>query len=363
MQPTSLHRSKIKSRSKIKGRDELADRIRALRSGGARVGFTSGVFDLVHPGHVAYLEHARLNCDVLVVGVNSDRSVRENKGDLRPICPAEDRAAVVAGLASVDFVFVFDEKNNHKNIELLRPDVYLKAGDYDRTKLTSAGLVEAYGGKVVFVPFADGHGTSGLIDRIVGRYGAVCEPSVVPERRPAVFLDRDGTLNEHVEYIHEVEKFRLIPGAVEALKRLKDHGFRLVVVTNQPGIGMGYFSKEDFFRVNREFLKLVRAGGVTLDRVYFCPHSDNDRCDCRKPATGLIERAVAELNLDLTRSFVVGDMTGDVELGRKAGCRSILVRTGIGGADGRYATTPDHVAADVGAAAEYIVATVGALDR
>jgi len=243
----------------------------------------------------------------------------------------------------------------------MRLDVYLKVVDYDRAKLSSAGIVEASGGRVILVPFADGHGTTAIIDRIAGRYGAVCEAAPPATLRPAVFLDRDGTLNEHVEYIHEVEKFRLIPGVVSALKRLKDHGFRLVVVTNQPGIGMGYFTKEDFFRVNRELLKAVRAEGVTLDRVYFCPHSDNDRCACRKPGTLLVERAVQELNIDIARSFVVGDMTGDVELGRRTGCRSVLVRTGIGGADGRFSGAADHVAEDLVAAAEYIIGLVGPL--
>lgn len=348
-----LHQAKIKSR------EETADRVRALKGAGKRVGYTSGVFDLLHPGHVQYLESARLECDVLVVGVNSDRSVRENKGELRPICSEGDRARVIAGLQSVDFVFVFDEKNNNKNIEVLRPDVYLKAGDYDRKKLSSASIVEAYGGRVVLVPFADGHGTTGVIERIAARYSAESIPSKYPEPRPAIFLDRDGTLNEHVEYIHERDKFQMIPGAIEALKRLKEHGFRLIVVTNQPGIGMGYFSKEDFFILNRELLKRCRAEGVTLDRVYFCPHTDNDRCGCRKPGTALIERAVSDLNIDLDRSFVIGDMTGDLMLAKNAGCRSILVRTGMGGADQRYPVTPDYIADDILGAVDYILDTTG----
>lgn len=345
--------------AKLKSRDEIADRVRALQGAGRKVGYTSGVFDLLHPGHVQYLERARLECDVLVVGINSDRSVRENKGELRPICAEHDRAGVVAGLQSVDFVFVFDEKNNNKNIEILKPDVYLKAGDYDRQKLSSAALVESYGGRVVLVPFAHGHGTTGLIERIAQRYSADYISSPYPEPRPAVFLDRDGTLNEHVEYVHEVEKFRIIPGVIEALKRLKEHGFRLVVVTNQPGIGMGYFSREDFYVLNREFLRRIRAEGVTVDRVYFCPHSDNDRCGCRKPGTELVARAVKDLNIDLDRSFVVGDMTGDLMLAKNAGCRGVLVRTGIGGADNRYEVTPDYVAEDLLDAAEYIIETTG----
>lgn len=353
MDTAALHEAKIKER------EALADRLRVLRSAGTKIGFTSGVFDILHPGHVAYLESARRECDVLVVGVNSDRSVRENKGDLRPICPESDRARVVAGLHSVDFVFIFDEKNNNANIEILKPDVYLKAGDYDRSKLSSARIVESYGGKVVLVPFADGHGTTGIIERVVGRYSAESVASPYPTPRPAVFLDRDGTLNEHVEYIHEVEKFRLIPGALEALKRLKEHGFALIVVTNQPGIGMGYFSKEDFFVLNRELLKQARAFGVTFDRVYFCPHTDNDRCRCRKPGTEFLDRAVRDLNIDLDRSFVVGDMTGDLMLAKNGGCRAVLVRTGIGGTDKKFDVTPDYVASDLLGAVDYITTTTG----
>jgi len=115
---------------KISTRENLSKLIPRLQSEGKRIGFTSGVFDLIHPGHVDYLEQASSLCDILVVAVNSDSSVRTNKGDSRPICSEEARIKVVASFESVDFVFLFDEKNNNTNIEVLKPQFYIKAGDY-----------------------------------------------------------------------------------------------------------------------------------------------------------------------------------------------------------------------------------------
>ncbi|RIL10109.1 MAG: hypothetical protein DCC75_05045, partial [Proteobacteria bacterium] len=300
---------------KIMTRDEAVNSVKALRaSRPLKVGYTSGVFDLLHPGHVRYLEDAKSRCDLLVVGVNSDSSVRSNKGAGRPIVPEQDRAEVVAGLVCVDLVFIFSDTNNNRNIELLKPDLYIKAGDYDRSKLSSAPLVESYGGQAVVVPFAGGYSTTSIIDRIEDLQGnsASAIELPAPQKQPAVFVDRDGTLNEHVEYLHQPEKFKLIPGALEALKLLKDGGYRIVVITNQPGIGMGYFTREEFFKINRLFLNAAHKLGLMIDKVYFCPHSVAENCHCRKPKTAMIERAVKELNLDLSRSYVVGDTTLDL---------------------------------------------------
>jgi len=137
---------------------------------------------------------------------------------------------------------------------------------------------------------------------------------------------------------------------------LRDHGYPIVVVTNQPGIGMGYFSKEEFFTVNRELLKAAAKIGLEIDRVYFCPHNKADHCYCRKPSTGMIARAEREMNIDVARSFVVGDMTLDLELARAAGCRSVLVHTGRGGKDGNFSNAADISVADLGAAADAILA-------
>ena len=324
------------------------------RQAGQTVGFTSGVFDILHAGHVEYLERAAQIVDVLFVGVNSDSSVKSNKGDFRPINQQVQRSEVVGSLKSVAHVFIFDELNNNVNIEVLKPDVYIKAGDYTADKLTSKHIVESYGGRVEILPFKEGHSTTSIIEKIA--VGAITKegPSCPRKRAPAVFVDRDGTINEHVEYLSEPSRFVEIPQSFVALKRLKDLGYRIVVVTNQPGIGLGYFSKEDFYAVNREMMRQATAQGASIDKIYFCPHSKAEKCPCRKPEPHFLKRAADELNVDLSASFVIGDMTSDVQLGKNAGCRSILVQTGRGGDDSLFKVEADCVAKDLADAATWI---------
>lgn len=343
---------------KIQSREAVVDACTRLKDEGKTIGFTSGAFDLVHAGHVDYLEKARALCDVLVVGVNSDASVRAYKGRHRPLVPQEQRMKVVAALASVDYVFVFEERRNKKNIELLKPSFYIKAGDYGRANLTSSAFVEKYGGRVRIIPVEEEVSTTDLIDRIsaVQRsgHGRIREKQgaehieLGPKKQaPGVFLDRDGTINQDVEYLHAPSQFRLLPNALAGIKAFQDMGYRIIILTNQPGIGLGYFAEEDFYRVNREMLKRFSAAGIRVDKIYFCPHSKSDDCSCRKPGQALIERAKEALNLDLEHSVIVGDKTADMETGRRAGMMSILVKTGYGGEDGEYGGEPDMWAEDL----------------
>ncbi|MBN8548411.1 MAG: HAD-IIIA family hydrolase [Deltaproteobacteria bacterium] len=339
--------------SKLNSREALVGILGNLRAKGQKIAYTSGVFDLLHRGHVEYLQDAKKEADILVVGVNSDSSVKQNKGDFRPICSEQDRAAVIAGLACVDYVFIFSDKNNNENIKLLKPDVYVKAGDYSKEKLSSASIVESYGGRVALVPFAPGYSTTSIIDRVLDGYVAAKSDFIAlppPEKRPAIFLDRDGTLNEHVEYLGDPKKFKMLPGVIEAIKGFNDLGYRVAVITNQPGIGMGYFTLEDFYRVTRELLAPVGKSGARIDKVYFCPHSHAENCTCRKPKAGLVERAVKDLNVDLSQSVMIGDTTVDVETARRAGVKSILLKTGLAGTDKGFDAKPDYTADNILAA-------------
>lgn len=156
--------------SKIKAVEELAPLLRELRHGGKTVVFTNGCFDLLHVGHVRYLLAARGEGDLLVVGVNSDRSVQTIKGDRRPIVPAAERAEVLAGLACVDFVTVFEEADPLRVIQSLQPDVLVKGGDWPEAEIIGADAVKQKGGRVVRIPVVEGAGTSALIARILDRY-------------------------------------------------------------------------------------------------------------------------------------------------------------------------------------------------
>jgi len=150
----------------------------------------------------------------------------------------------------------------------------------------------------------------------------------------AVFLDRDGTIIEEVGYLSDPEGVALVHGAAEALARLRDSGFKLIVVTNQSGIARGYFSEAEMHKVHDALDLVLASKGVKLDAYYFCPHHPSHGevrdCTCRKPGTGMPERAAMELGVDLSSSFFVGDKSSDVELGINAGGRSVLVLTGFG---------------------------------
>lgn len=150
--------------------DRLRIERERLRQSGRKVVFTNGCFDLLHPGHVRYLQQARALGDALIVALNSDRSVRELKGDKRPILNEAERAEVMAALACVDFVTVFDEPTPREIISALLPDVLVKGGDWSIDTIIGREEVEAAGGKVMSLPFVDGSSTTDVIERIVQRY-------------------------------------------------------------------------------------------------------------------------------------------------------------------------------------------------
>jgi D-glycero-D-manno-heptose 1,7-bisphosphate phosphatase len=148
---------------------------------------------------------------------------------------------------------------------------------------------------------------------------------------PFVFLDRDGTLVREVNYGHRLEDYELLAGVPAALRRLADAGYGLAIVTNQSGIGRGFFTQEDFERFQRRLLADLGAAGVRIATTYFCPHHPDEACECRKPLPALLHRARDELGADLGRSWVIGDHVKDIELAANAGCRgAVLVRTGHG---------------------------------
>lgn len=169
----------------------------------------------------------------------------------------------------------------------------------------------------------------------------------------AVFLDRDGTLIEDAGYLRDPRDVRIYPGVVEALAMLKEIGLRLVIVTNQSGIGRGYYGVADYRAVQAETIRQLGAG--LIDATYFCPDHPDSATDRRKPGPGMLLEAARDHGLDLPRSFMVGDRTGDIEAGRRAGlAASILVRTGIGESEIAKAGA-DFVADDLAMAAAWIL--------
>ena len=151
--------------------------------------------------------------------------------------------------------------------------------------------------------------------------------------RPAIFLDRDGTVCDEVGYLNHISRLRIFPFAAAAIRRLNEARLPVIVVTNQSGIARNYFPESLVHEVHEALQTEFRQAGAHIDAFHFCPHSGADGCACRKPNTGMLERAAKEHRLDLHRSYVVGDRYGDVALAHNAGARSIFVRTGYGEGD------------------------------
>ena len=157
-------------KEKIKTREDLSRIVEDLKTKGKRIVFTNGCFDLLHIGHLRYLEKAKTFGDLLVVGINSDPSVRSLKGSERPILPADQRAELLSGLGCVDFVTIFDELDPLNLISLIQPHVLVKGGDWTKETIIGKEVVERSGGEVVILPFVDGASTSHLIETILERY-------------------------------------------------------------------------------------------------------------------------------------------------------------------------------------------------
>jgi D-glycero-D-manno-heptose 1,7-bisphosphate phosphatase len=184
-----------------------------------------------------------------------------------------------------------------------------------------------------------------------------------------VFVDRDGTLTEEVGYVNHPSRLQLLPGAAEAVRRLNRASIPAVMVTNQSGIARGYFSEDMLAAVNAALVEQLERAGARLTALYVCAHHPTEGlppfradCDCRKPKPGLLRRAALDLGLDLTASWMVGDKPSDIEVGQRAGTRTVLVLTGYGRGEWEYRreafpVQPAHVADDILAAVDWILAT------
>jgi histidinol-phosphate phosphatase family protein len=204
---------------------------------------------------------------------------------------------------------------------------------------------------------------AGVVERLSGR-----------ELRAAVFLDRDGTINREVEHLRDAAQLELLPGATEAIRRLNQSGRLAVVVTNQPVLARGDVTQAELDRIHARLETQLGHGGAYLDGLYLCPHHPDRgfagevlslkiECECRKPEPGLIDRACRDLHIERAKSWLVGDTTADIECGRRAGVRTVLVCTGHAGRDDKRALQPDYVMPDLPAAVDWILRSHGQMCR
>jgi D-glycero-D-manno-heptose 1,7-bisphosphate phosphatase len=179
--------------------------------------------------------------------------------------------------------------------------------------------------------------------------------SINKKTKDFIVLDRDGTIIEECSYLSNPEQIRLIPGTAQALRELTELGFGLVVITNQSGVGRGLFDLAQLEKIHERMGQMFAAEGVPLDGIYFCPHRPEDGCSCRKPEVSLAEQAASQLNFNLQASIVIGDKASDIEMGRRVGAITFLVRTGYGAqVAAENSSAPDYIVDDLRAAVEII---------
>ncbi len=172
--------------------------------------------------------------------------------------------------------------------------------------------------------------------------------------KPLLLLDRDGTLIEEKDYLFDPKQVKLLPGVTAALRRLKKAGFKLVVISNQSGVGRGFITLSQLRSVNRRFLALLRAHKASVDGLYWCPHAPTKNCACRKPKLGMVKRAAKDVNLSWKGSISVGDRPSDIQMGQRTGGQGILVLTGYG-KKWRQNSGADFVAKNFTEAAKFIL--------
>jgi len=185
-----------------------------------------------------------------------------------------------------------------------------------------------------------------------------------------VFIDRDGTISEEVGYVNHISRYQVYPWTAPAIRNFNEAGLKAIVVTNQAGVARGYFTEELVKRVHEKLVAEMTRAGACFDAIYYCPHHPSvgeppyrQACTCRKPKTGMLERAAAEFGIDVSQSFVIGDRYGDIELAQNAGARSIFVLSGYGLGEYEYQRQnwkwqPDWVARDLLEASQVVLRAI-----
>ncbi len=301
--------------SKIKSHWQILKIVEELKKKDKQIVTYNGGFDLIHTGHIHSIEEAKNQGDILIILLNSNISIKKYKGPSRPIFHETERAQILAALECVDYVTIFDEINPKEILNKIKPIVHCNGSDWGRNCIERE-VVESNGGKIHVLKWVKGKSTTNILNKIRESYDQ-------PAKR-AIFLDRDGTINENKNgYIHKIKNFNFTPNSIKALKLLSLTNYKLFIISNQSGIGRGYYTEKDFHLLNNWMLDKFKKDNITINKVYYCPHSPDKKCNCRKPNIGLLLQAVKEYKISLQDSWIVGDDPNDIIAGREANVKTI----------------------------------------
>ncbi|MFH1423794.1 MAG: D-glycero-beta-D-manno-heptose 1,7-bisphosphate 7-phosphatase [Candidatus Nealsonbacteria bacterium] len=295
---------------KIKTQKEIIGICRSFKKRKKTVVTCNGSFDILHAGHFQRLKEAKAQGDVLIVCLNSDQSVRAYKGPGRPINKQAVRVQNLVVLPYIDYLVVFNELNPKNILNKIKPDIHCVGRDWGKN-CVERDVVEKNGGKIYVAKWLKGFSTSDIIKT----------PKI-----GAIFLDRDGVINiNEPEYVHRIEDFKFVPRALPALRRLSQTDYKIIIATNQSGIGREYYTEKDLEVLHQWMLRRFKKEGIRIDKIYYCPHAPGQKCNCRKPKTGMIEQAVKDFGINLSKSWIIGDSERDIQMGKEVNLKTILL--------------------------------------
>lgn len=310
-------------KDKIKSRAEIIEIAAHLRKAGRKIVTTNGAFDLLHLGHVKMLQEAKSLGDVLIVGVNSDASIRRFKGPHRPICSERDRAEMLAALACTDYITIFDELTPVTLLDHIRPHIHVNSPEHGYDCIEKE-VVLRHGGEIYLSKLIEGLSTTSLIEKILQVY---TQPSY-----KAIFLDPYIFFKDPQLTTPRLDNFD--ERVLSVLLRFLQAGYRLVILANHPEVAMGHLTEQDLKNYYGTLQQLLKSQGIELAGVYFCPHHPKGKvasyrveCLCRKPRPGLMERAVSDLSINLAHSFVLSKNLENILMGREINCKTVLVES------------------------------------
>jgi len=307
----------IMRENKIKSQNEIVKTVQNLKRKNKKIVTISGSFDILHLGHIKLLKEAKSKGDILIVLLNSDKSIQSYKGSKRPINYQKERGETLAALECVDFVTIFNEINPKKILEKIKPDIFCQGGDWGRNCIERE-IVEKNGGKIYVFKKRKGFSTTRLIEKVLALYS---KPVI-----KAIFLDRDGTINlNQLEYLYKIKDFKFAPFVIPGLKKLSKTDYKIIITSNQSGIGRGYFKEKDLKKLHYWMLQEFKKKGIRIDKIYYCPHRPEDNCSCRKPKIGMLQKSVKDFDISLDKSWVIGDDFRDILMGREANLKTIFL--------------------------------------
>ena len=319
-------------KSKIVNLKKLERLVSNYSKEGKRIGCLSGSFDVLAARHYRSFFECSQKCDILIILLNSDESIRQYKGPSKPILAQNERSYLVAQSTFVTHVLIFDELTPVSVLERIKPDVFFNTSEWGEGSIERP-TVEKNGGVIdifdVHLEDAWVKSSSEMIRRIIS--------SENMEVQKAVFLDRDGVINKNgAGYIYKWDDFKFLPYVVSSLKRLQKAGYLLFIITNQSGIGRGIFTEKDLVKLNRKIISYLKEQGVNITAIYYCPHHPDAGCACRKPEPGMLIQASKQFDLNLSKSWMIGDSGSDIDAGRQVNTQTVQILHKDSETNGRF---------------------------